>query len=127
MPKSKTIEIDEVVTPKKTQGGRSGHQQDRFTSSANGSQQGRTSGPIGARRESKEPSQDNPFSQFHQSLSWKARITLRLTQWFVLLRSKSWGKLVIVPAVIVAVLIAIPLALIAGFLLILRMLFFSRR
>lgn len=69
----------------------------------------------------------DPFTHFDQSLPWKARITLRLTRWFMLLRANSWGKIVIIPIVILAVAIAIPLGLIAIILLALRSIFKPQR
>ena len=75
----------------------------------------------------RETGGEDPFANFRQSLPWKARITLSLTQWFVLLRSKSWGNLVIVPVVVLGVLLAIPLAIIAFFLLLVRSIFLPRR
>ncbi len=68
-----------------------------------------------------------PSPIFDKALPWKARITLKLTQWFVLLRSKSWGKFVIVPIIILGVLLVIPLGLIAILVLIIRSIFSSRR
>ena len=45
----------------------------------------------------------------------------------MLLRSKSWGKFVIVPIIILGVLLVIPLGLIAILVLIIRSIFSSRR
>lgn len=70
---------------------------------------------------------EDPFANFRQSLPWKARLTITLTQWFVLLRSKNWGKFVIVPIIILGVLLVIPLGLIAILVLIIRSIFSSRR
>lgn len=67
-----------------------------------------------------ESAPDNPFADFQKTLPWKARLTLKATQWFMILRSKSWGKLVIVPAVILALLLAIPLGLLFFCVLIIR-------
>ncbi|MBT8038294.1 MAG: hypothetical protein KJO21_12195 [Verrucomicrobiae bacterium] len=96
MPKSKTIEIDEVLSPK----------------DGDGPTQGRASlGGRGQGASTQKPTPDNPFADFQKSLPWKARLTLGLTQGLMILRSKSWGKWVIVPAVILGILIAIPLGI----------------
>jgi hypothetical protein len=63
---------------------------------------------------------DNPFADLENSLPWKARWTLKLTRWFMLLRSKPWGKLVIVPAVLLGIVLVVPLGLIFFFYLIIR-------
>ena len=107
MPESKTIEIDEVVTPEKSAG------------------DGLGGGPVFDGDE--DFTSNDPFADFQKALPWKARIALKLTQWFMLLRSKSWGKFVIVPITILGVLLIIPLGLIAIFVLIIRSIFFSRR
>jgi hypothetical protein len=127
MPRSKTIEIDEIVTPEKPPGERSGHQKDPVSSSASFSKKSSSDSSASNTEASMGSDSGDPFSQFQKSLPWKARITLYLTRWFVFLRSKSWGKLVIVPIIIVTVLLAIPLGLIAVFLLIIRSLLFPRR
>jgi len=122
MPKSKTIEIDEIVTPDKPSGdddsGREGWSQST-TKSAGKRTQTDPSDP--------EFSSGDPFADFHKALPWKARLTLKLTSWFILLRSTSWGKFVIIPIIILGVLLVIPLGLIAIFLLMLRSIFFPRR
>ena len=107
MPESKTIEIDEVVTPEKSAG------------------DGLGDGPVF--NDNQAFTGSDPFADFQKALPWKARITLRLTQWFVLLRTKSWGKFVIVPIVILGLLLVIPLGLIAIFVLIIRSIFSARR
>lgn len=107
MPESKTIEIDEVVTPEKSAG------------------DGLGDGPVFDSTEAF--TSNDPFADFQKALPWKTRLTLRLTQWFMLLRSKSWGKFVIVPIIILGLLLVIPLGLIAIFVLIIRSIFFSRR
>ena len=107
MPKSKTIEIDEIITPEKPAGDESRRQQD-------GADQAGAGG-------------HNPFGDFHKALPWKARITLRLTQWLVLIKSKSWGKFIIVPIIILGVLLLIPVGLIFIFLIIIRSIFSPRR
>jgi len=122
MPKSKTIEIDEIVTPEKSAGDAFGDQQDWSSSSPSGSTKKTANGS-----NTRETGGEDPFANFRQSLPWKARITLSLTQWFVLLRSKSWGNLVIVPVVVLGVLLAIPLAITAFFLLLVRSIFLPRR
>lgn len=105
MPASKTIEIDEIITPEKPPGD---------------DQKGKTQSADGVSRpEGQAP--DNPFADFQKALPWKVRLTLKVTQWFMFLRSKSWGKLVIVPAVALALLLAIPLALIFFCALIIRL------
>ena len=107
MPESKTIEIDEVVTPEKSAG------------------DGLGDGPVFDSDEAFNGK--DPFADFQKALPWKARLTLGLTQWFMLLRSKSWGKFIIAPIIILGVLLVIPLGLIAIFVLIIRSIFFSRR
>lgn len=101
MPESKTIEIDEIVTPEKS------GENDPSARSATASGSAAASDP-------------NPFADFHKALPWKARLTLRLTQWFMLLRSKSWGNWVIVPAVVLALLLVIPLGALFFCILVLR-------
>ncbi|MBT8044676.1 MAG: hypothetical protein KJO79_06975 [Verrucomicrobiae bacterium] len=110
MPESKTIEIDEIVTPEKSAGDDSSSRSSSRTSS------GENAPGSGA---SPFPS-DTPFADFQKALPWKARLTLKLTQWFMILRSKSWGKLVIVPAVVLGLLLAIPLGMIFFCILIIR-------
>jgi len=107
MPESKTIEIDEVVTPEKSAG------------------DGLDDGPVFD--DDQAFTGNDPFADFQKALPWKARITLKLTQWFMLLRSKSWGKFVIVPIIILGVLLVIPLGLIAILVLIIRSIFSLRR
>lgn len=115
MPESKTIEIDEIVSPgESTQKGRS---READTPRAEDTTRSGQAGYGSA----------DPFADFHKALPWKARLTIRMTQWFVLLRGKSWGKFLVVPIVILAVLLAIPLALLAVFVLITRAIFFPRR
>jgi len=122
MPKSKTIEIDEIVTPEKSAGDAFGDQQDWSTSSSGGFAKKTANGS-----NPNETGGEDPFANFRQSLPWKARLTITLTQWFVLLRSKNWGKFVIVPIIILGVLLVIPLGLIAILVLIIRSIFSSRR
>ncbi len=126
MPKSKTIEIDEILTPEDS-GAEVHGNRDTWSSSSSGGHPETAHGDLGKGR----TEDANPFAHFHQSLPWKARITLQLTQWLVLLRARSWGKLIIIPVVILAVLIAIPVGLIAVMLmvilLVLRSIFSSRR
>ena len=110
MPKSKTINIDEIVTPEKPPGDDS----KRPESKADWSQS------AGKATRTEEPAPSNPFADFQKALPWKARLTLKVTQWFMILRSKSWGKLVIVPAVILALLLALPLGLLFFCVLIVR-------
>ncbi len=119
MPKSKTIEIDEIITPEKPAGDESRRQQDGAGSTAGGSSRG-AADQAGA-------GGHNPFGDFHKALPWKARITLRLTQWLVLIKSKSWGKFIIVPIIILGVLLLIPVGLIFIFLIIIRSIFSPRR
>ena len=96
MPKSKTVEIDEIVTTGKP---------------IPGDKPPRTEPP---------PVGNNPFANLENALPWKARWTLRLTRWFMLLRSKRWGKLVIIPAVILGLLLILPLGLLAVCFLMIR-------
>ena len=117
MPKSKTIEIDEIITPENSGAEVHGSRNHSSASSSGGS----TSAPPRGNPGKNGTEDANPFADFHQSLPWRARITLRLTQWFLLLRAKSWGKLVIIPIVILAVMIAIPLVFIAFILMVILM------
>ena len=94
MPKTKTIEIDEILP-------------------ADGGEKMK-----GAASSSDQAFSNQPFPDLTSGLGWKARITLTLTQWFLLLRSKSWGKWVIGPAVVLLVLLAIPMVLLGIFALI---------
>jgi hypothetical protein len=100
MPESKTIEIDEIVTPEKPPGDEPSAGSKKVDWSQSNGGASRPDAPSG-----------NPFADFQKALPWKARLTLGLTQWFMVLRSKSWGKLVIVPAVILGLLLVIPLGL----------------
>jgi hypothetical protein len=59
-----------------------------------------------------------PFPDLRSTLGWKTQITLLLTQGFLYLRSKSWGKWIIGPLVVLLILLAIPLAIIGIFTLI---------
>lgn len=95
MPDPKTIEIDEIVTA------------DPSADDDNRAHQGPPSGP-----EMPEFASGNPFSDLEKSLPWRARWTLRLTRWLMLLRSKPWGKFILIPAIAVGLLLAIPLGLI---------------
>ena len=122
MPKSKTIQIDEIVTPDKPAGDRPSGQQGWSQSAA-----GKTRKRANTGSADPEFGSDDPFSDFQRALPWKARWTLKLTGWFMLLRSKSWGKFVIIPIIILGVFLAIPLGLIALFLLMLRSIFLPRR
>jgi hypothetical protein len=119
MPESKTIEIDEIVTPEKSGGGDPQGRADRSRSAAGGTTTGGAGSP--------EFGPENPFANFHKTLPWKARLTIRMTQWFMLLRSKSWGMLILVPLIILSVLLAIPLIAIAIVVITLRSVFFPRR
>ncbi|MFK7909389.1 MAG: hypothetical protein AB8F34_02185 [Akkermansiaceae bacterium] len=108
MPKSKTIEIDEVITAEQPA--------DDGLSSRGKTSSGSSTPPF---------SSDNPFADLEKSLPWKARWTLKLTRWFMFLRSKAWGKVVIVPAVILGVLLAIPMGVLLIVFLVIRSLFKS--
>jgi len=92
MPKTKTIVVDEILPPDK---GRA--------SSNEGHHKKKTKTPNG--------STADPFSK----LGWKAKFTLWVTQTFLILRNKSYGKWIIGPVVILVVLLAIPLAFLAMF------------
>lgn len=94
MPKTKTIEIDEVLP-------------------AHGGENVKDADPSPDQAFSNQPNPD-----LKSGLGWKARITVTLTLWFLILRSKSWGKWVIGPAVVLFVLLAIPIALLGIFALI---------
>lgn len=119
MPESKTIEIDEILTPEKS-GDESSADSRARTGSSRGASSGKATDQGGTANE-------NPFADFHKALPWKARITLKLTQWFVLLRSKSWGKFVIIPIIILGLFLAIPVGITLVFFLIIRSLFAPRR
>ncbi|WP_435893718.1 hypothetical protein [Oceaniferula spumae] len=97
MPDPKTIEIDEIVTP------------DAPSSQKADSPKSARSKVRTGQREPEAP--DDPFAGFQKSLGWKTRITLWITQKFLFLRSKSWGKWVIVPAALLAITLAIPAGL----------------
>lgn len=112
MPKSKTINIDEIVTPGKPPG-------DEKSARSRTSAESPSSAEMPSGKHSGSPS-GNPFADFQKALPWKARLTLKATQWFMILRSKSWGKLVIIPAVILALLLVLPLGLIFFCLLVIR-------
>ena len=119
MPKSKTIEIDEILTPENSGDEFRRNQPNRAaSSSASRPSDNHTPDTNGAGMGSADP-----FAHFRQSLPWKARLTLWITQWFMLLRNKSWSKLVTIPIIILAVVITIPLGLIAILLLALRSIF----
>lgn len=102
MPESKTIEIDEIVTPD--------------GSPDNDPKQTEKSGAF----DSSQAPAGNPFSDMEKMLPWKARWTLRITRWFMLLRSKPWGKWIILPVIILTVLLAIPVGMILILTLIIR-------
>ena len=110
--KSKTIEIDEILP-------------------ADGRGESSSGTPKSANKNQDFTSPEQPFPDLGAALGWKARLTLLLTQWFLILRSKSWGKWIIGPLVVLVILLAIPLAMLAVFGLIiasiLRPLFQPRR
>ncbi|MDG1357836.1 MAG: hypothetical protein P8P36_06555 [Akkermansiaceae bacterium] len=127
MPESKPIEIDEILTPENSTGERS-RARAKKPQSPDGSFGGNS--PAGSSSAGSSETDFDPeklFKNFRKSLPWKARITLILTRWFMLLQSKSWGKLALIPIIILAVLLAIPLALIAFLLLVIRSIFVPRR
>jgi len=105
MPDSKTIEIDEVIPPKKG-AQRQTSQRDRAKEASKDYTTGQ------APRSSSSPDTDPPFPDIASTLGWKARIMFMLTQWFLVLRSKPWGKWVIGPVIVLGILLAVPLALI---------------
>lgn len=119
MPESKTIEIDEILTPEK-----SGSEPSGDSRASTGSSRGSNSRKAGA---NEGAAQENPFADFHKALPWKARITLKLTQWFVLLRAKTWGKFIIIPIIILGLILAIPAGITLVFFLIIRSLFAPQR
>ncbi|MGJ8676492.1 MAG: hypothetical protein ACSHX0_03145 [Akkermansiaceae bacterium] len=94
MPESKTIQIDEITSPK-DQGG----------------------GAKNPRNQGSKKQQQKPHSRKTPSpgvgLGWKALLTLKVTQWFLRIKNKSYAKWVIVPAVILAILLIIPVAALA--------------
>ena len=100
MPESKTIEIDEIVTPGGTSAAKTGSPQSTDRSGS------------ASRSGSKAPTPDDPFASLRKSLGWKTRATLWATQKFLYLRSKPWGKWVIVPLSLLVIILAIPLGLI---------------
>jgi len=122
MPDSKTIEIDEILTPEKPVAG-SESSPDRDSAASAGSSAREPSGSTTG--ENFDP--DQLFSRLHKSLPWKALLTLALTRWFMLLRSKKWGMLILVPLIILSALLAIPLIAIAIVVITLRSVFFPRR
>ena len=108
MPDPKTIEIDEIVTADQ--------------SAAYGSPSRKPNSPD---PEMPDFGSANPFADLEKSLPWKARWTLRLTRWFMLLRSKPWGKWLIIPGIALGVILAIPLGLLLLCLLVIRSFFRS--
>ncbi|NWK56157.1 hypothetical protein HW115_11095 [Verrucomicrobiaceae bacterium N1E253] len=108
--KVKTIEIDEVLPADGGEGMKSARHHTGKGSGKkprSGGTNGPDSGPSGMPTEGP----DAPFPDLRSSLGWKARVTLALTQGFLFLRSKSWGKWVIAPAIFLLILIAIPVAI----------------
>lgn len=97
MPKAKTIEIDEILPADGGEHPANPHSSDDRV------QRGRT-----------QAFSDQPMPDLAAGLGWKTRLTLKFTQWFLFLRSKSYGKWIIGPVVILAILLAIPLAMLAG-------------
>jgi len=98
LPETKEIQIDEIVTPD-------------VPSSEKTDQPRPVEGKVRTgQRPPEEP--EDPFAGFQKNLGWKTRTTLWVTQKFLYLRSKPWGKWVIVPAVLLAIILAIPLGLI---------------
>ena len=127
MPESKPIEIDEILTPESSTGERS-RARAKKPQSPGGSLGGNSPTSTGSTDSSEtDLDPEKLFKNFRKSLPWKARIPLILTRWFMLLRSRSWGKLALIPIIILAVLLAIPLALIAFLLLVVRSIFVPRR
>lgn len=100
-----TVEIDEVLPANNGEDFKSAHPT-------------RSAGSAGSSKKRDEASGAQPFPDLASSLGWKARITLLLTQWLLILRTKSWGKWVLAPLVILLILLAIPLAMIGMFALI---------
>ena len=121
MPDSKTIEIDEIITPDKSAGGSQG--------SAKGDPPNFTGSSKHASPEADgaDFDPDKLFSNLHKSLPWKARLTLTLTRWFMLLRSKSWGIFILVPLIMLAIFLAIPVVIIVIIAMTARALFSPRR
>lgn len=105
MPEPKTIEVDEIL-PAPSSGKDSKHIHSHRGQSHH-SKENQTTNP--------EPTANNPFPDIASALGWKARLTLKLTQSFLYLRRKRWGKWVMGPLVIFTILLAIPLAIIALF------------
>jgi len=117
MPESKTIEIDEVL-PAENAGGskREPNSHSSRTSHSSRAQDKKPDYSTGqAPRPSAKEESAPPFPDIASALGWKARLTLTLTQWFLFLRSKTWGKWVIGPIVVFGILLAIPLAILAIF------------
>jgi len=94
MPKSKTIEIDEIVAGDETSSTKAG--------------------PTRSGQDTVDPSPDHSdiFSELKKSLGWKTRATIWATQKFIHLRSKPWGNWVLVPLTLLGILLAIPLGII---------------
>ncbi len=112
MPEPKTIKIDEILPAESGE--------DHSTSTRKSADPTKTSA-----------NSDQPFPDLTSGLGWKARLTLNTTQGFLFIRSKSWGKWVIVPLVILIVilviLLAIPAMIALIFLSILRSIFRPQR
>ena len=102
MRETKTIEIDEIVSPDDTS-----------------SKEATRSRSAGA-DQSAAPKPDDLFAELKKSLGWKTRATLWLTQKFLYLKSKSWGIWVIVPLAILALLLALPLGILLAVFLFFR-------
>ena len=120
MPKTKTIEVDEILPAPN-----SGKDSKRDPSHRR-KKHGSTQKQGAAREDADKPassSPDTPFPDIASTLGWKARLTLKLTQWFLILRSKSWGKWVIGPIVALAIVLAIILAIPAILLIIIFSIF----
>jgi len=100
MPEPKTIDIDEILPAESGE--------DHSTGTRKSADPTQTSA---------DPNQ--PFPDLTTGLGWKASLTLQLTRGFLFIRSKSWGKWIIVPLVILFVLLVIPLAILAVITLIL--------
>jgi hypothetical protein len=102
MPKTKTIVIDEVLPAdsKSTPSGRKGTRRDK---KQHEKQHDHHNG------QNPDFAQDPPLT----GMGWKTKLTLWLTQTFLILRSKSYGKWIIVPVVVLIIFLAVPLAILA--------------
>ena len=118
MPEPKIIEIDEITTDGSGDNGGGG----TFNSRRHSRQAG---GKPPTNAQSQTGGSDPLFSSIASSLGWKAMLTLKLTQWFLLLKSKRYGMWIIIPVAILLTLLMIPLGLLFLVAFFIKKVFFS--